>query len=168
MKAIILAMSGLLALANAAPHPSGYGYDNNFSGHQKPLTGSYSNCKVEWRTVNKAGYKEVIEEKPKTVYKPVCKYVYQTECTNVKVPYTDYVTECEEGYEDKCEEQWVCRDDPKPESLKYCKNKQWEATDECVKIKVDHCKDVQKNILQVSNMIRDFRYFLTRIYACNK
>ena len=78
-------MSGLLALANAAPHPSGYGYDNNFSGHQKPLTGSYSNCKVEWRTVNKAGYKEVIEEKPKTVYKPVCKYVYQTECTKVKV-----------------------------------------------------------------------------------
>jgi len=85
MKAIILAMSGLLALANAAPHPSGYGYDNNFSGHQKPLTGSYSNCKVEWRTVNKAGYKEVIEEKPKTVYVNVCKYVYQTECKNVKV-----------------------------------------------------------------------------------
>ena len=63
---------------------------------------------------------------------------------HLKVPYTDYITECEEGYEDKCEEQWVCRDDPKPESLKYCKNKQWEATDECVKIKVDHCKDVQK------------------------
>ena len=78
-------MSGLLALANAAPHPSGYGYDNNFSGHQKPLTGSYSNCKVEWRTVNKAGYKEVIEEKEKIVYEKVCKYVYQTECYNVKV-----------------------------------------------------------------------------------
>ena len=63
---------------------------------------------------------------------------------HLKVPYTDYVTECEEGYEEPCEEQWVCRDDPKPESLKYCKNKQWEATDECVKIKVDNCKDVQK------------------------
>merc|ERR1711903_170391 len=84
------------------------------------------------------------EEKEKIVYENVCKYVYQTECKIVKVPYTDYVTECEEGYEDKCVEQWVCRDDPKPESLKYCKNKQWEATDECVKIKVDHCKDVQK------------------------
>ena len=45
-------MSGLLALANAAPHPE-YGYDNNFSGNKKPLTRSYSSCKVEWRTVKK-------------------------------------------------------------------------------------------------------------------
>ena len=84
MKAIILAMSGLLALANAAPHPE-YGYDNNFSGNEKPLTGSYSSCKVEWRTVKKAGYKEVIEQKEKIVYETVCKYVYQTECKDVKV-----------------------------------------------------------------------------------
>jgi hypothetical protein len=84
MKAIFLAMSGLLALAKAAPHPQ-YGYDNNFSGHEKPLTGSYSSCKVEWRTVKKAGYKEVIEEKPKTVCENVCKYVYQTTCKNIKV-----------------------------------------------------------------------------------
>ena len=26
------------------------------------LTGSYSSCKVGWRTAKKAGYKEVIEE----------------------------------------------------------------------------------------------------------
>ena len=77
-------MSGLLALANAAPHPE-YGYDNNFTGDKKPLTGSYSNCKVEWRTVKKAGYKEIIEEKEKIIYENVCKYVYQTECINVKV-----------------------------------------------------------------------------------
>ena len=84
MKAIILAMSGLLALANAAPHPE-YGYDNNFTGDKKPLTGSYSSCKIEWRTVKKAGYKEIIEEKEKIIYEDVCKYVYQTECINVKV-----------------------------------------------------------------------------------
>ena len=75
-------MFGLLALTNAAPQ---YGYSNNFSGSKKPLTGSYSNCKVEWRTVKKAGYKEVIEEKPKTVCKNVCKYVYQTTCKKIKV-----------------------------------------------------------------------------------
>jgi len=84
MKAIILAMSGLLALANAAPHPE-YGYDNNFSGSEKPLTGSYSNCKVEWRPVKKLGYKEVIEQIEKTIYVNVCKDVYQTECKKVKV-----------------------------------------------------------------------------------
>merc|ERR1712181_68143 len=61
------------------------------------------------------GYKEVIEEKPKTEYVPVCKYVYQTKCTKVKVPYTDYVTECEEGYEEKCDTKKVekCEDVPK-------------------------------------------------------
>merc|ERR1712086_728009 len=80
MKASILAMFGLLALANAAPQ---YGYANNFSGSKKPLTGSYSNCKVEWRTVKKAVYEEVIYEE--TVYVNVCKTVYQTECKNVKV-----------------------------------------------------------------------------------
>ena len=75
-------MFGLLALANAAPQ---YGYANNFSGSKKPLTGSYSKCKVEWRTVKKAGYEEVTEYKEKTVYENVCKYVDQTECKNVKV-----------------------------------------------------------------------------------
>ena len=69
MKAIILAMSGLLALANAAPHP-----DN-----------SYSNCKVEYRPVKKTGYEEVIEQKEKIIYINVCEDVYQTECINVKV-----------------------------------------------------------------------------------
>ena len=69
MKAIILAMSGLLALANAAPHP-----DN-----------SYSNCKVEYKTVKKAGYEEIIEQKEKIEYINVCNDVYQTECKNVKV-----------------------------------------------------------------------------------
>jgi len=82
MKAFILAMFGLLALANAAPQ---YGHINYFTGSKKPLRGSYSNCKVEWRTVNKAGYKEVTEYKERTVYDDVCKYVYQTECKNVKV-----------------------------------------------------------------------------------
>ena len=82
MKAFILALFGLLALANAAPQ---YGHDNNFTGSKKPLRGSYSSCKVEWRTVKKAGYKEVTKYKEKTVYENVCKYVYQTECKNVKV-----------------------------------------------------------------------------------
>ena len=77
MKASILAMFGLLALADAAPQ---YGYANNFSGSKKPLKGSYSNCKVEWRTVKKAGYEEIVEYKDKTVYVNVCKTVYQTEC----------------------------------------------------------------------------------------
>ena len=82
MKASILAMFGLLALANAAPQ---YGYSNNFSGSKKPLTGSYSNCNVEWRTVKKAGYEEKTEYIEKTVYVNVCKDVYQTECKKVKV-----------------------------------------------------------------------------------
>ena len=75
-------MFGLLALANAAPD---YGYNNYFSGSTKPLTGSYSSCRVEWRSVKKAGYKEVTEYKEKTVYENVCKYVYETECKYVKV-----------------------------------------------------------------------------------
>merc|ERR1711894_466988 len=58
-------MFGLLALANAWPQ---YGYNNYFSGSKKPLGGSYSSCKVEWRSVKKAGYKEVTEYKDKTVY----------------------------------------------------------------------------------------------------
>ena len=82
MKASILAMFGLLALTKAAPQ---YGYSNTFSGSKKPLTGSYSNCNVEWRTVKKAGYEEVTEYKEKTVYINVCKNVYQTECKNVPV-----------------------------------------------------------------------------------
>jgi len=82
MKAFILALFGLLALANAAPQ---YGHDNYFTGSKKPLRESYSSCKVEWRTVKKAGYKEVTEYKENTVYINVCKTVYQTECKNVKV-----------------------------------------------------------------------------------
>ena len=82
MKAFISVLFGFLALANAAPQ---YGHNNYFTGSKKPLRGSYSNCKVEWRTVNKAGYKEVTEYKERTVYETVCKYVYQTECKNVKV-----------------------------------------------------------------------------------
>merc|ERR1712216_950279 len=91
MKASILAMFGLLALANAAPQ---YGYTNTFSGSKKPLTGSYSNCRVEWKTVKKAVYEEVTEYKEKTVYINICRDVYQTECKNVKVPKEVYVTEC--------------------------------------------------------------------------
>ena len=82
MKASILAMFGLLALADAATQ---YGYANDFSRSKKPLKGSYSNCKVEWRTVKKAGYEEIVEYKDKTVYVNVCKTVYQTECKNAKV-----------------------------------------------------------------------------------
>jgi hypothetical protein len=82
MKASFLAMFGLLALANAAPQ---YGHNNYFTGSKKPLRGSYSNCKVEWRTVNKAGYKEVTEYKEKTIYQLLCKDFYQTECKNIKV-----------------------------------------------------------------------------------
>ena len=82
MKAFISVLFGFLALANAAPQ---YGYSNSFSGSKKPLTGSYSNCNVEWRTVKKAGYEEVTEYKEKTVYINVCKNVYQTECRTVKV-----------------------------------------------------------------------------------
>ena len=82
MKAFILALFGFLASTTAAPP---YGYDNYFTGYKKPLRGSYSNCKVEWRTVNKAGYKEVTEYKENIVYENVCRYVYQTECQNVKV-----------------------------------------------------------------------------------
>merc|ERR1711885_34707 len=67
----------------------------------------------EWRTVKKAGYKEV------TTY------------------------EEEIGYENKCEEQWVCLDYPKPDSLKNCYNKKWEPTGDCKSIHVDQCKDVK-------------------------
>merc|ERR1712203_596830 len=143
MKASILAMFGLLALTNAAPQ---YGYSNNFSGSKKPLTGSYSNCKVEWKTVKKAGYEEVTEYN--TVYVNVCKTVYQTECKKVKVPKTVYVTECKEDVENKCTEQWVCLDYPKPASLKQCKNKKWQPTGDCKDIYVEHCKDVQKTIYE--------------------
>merc|ERR1712179_504173 len=120
MKASFLAMFGLLALANAAPQ---YGYSNNFSGSKKPLTGSYSNCNVEWRTVKKAGYEEKTEYIEKTVYVNVCKDVYQTECKKVKVPKEVYVNECN--------------------------NKKWQPTGEdCKKIYVDNCKDVPKTIYE--------------------
>ena len=90
MKNLILAMFGLLALANAAPQ---YGHDNYFTGSKKPLRGSYSRCKVEWRSVKKAGYKEVTEYKNTVVYENECKYVYQNECKNVKVMYTTLLTQ---------------------------------------------------------------------------
>ena len=72
MKTLALAMFGLLALANAAPQ---YGHNNYFTGAKKPLRASYSNCKVEWRSVKKAGYKETTEYKT----------TYETSCKNVKV-----------------------------------------------------------------------------------
>merc|ERR1740129_632216 len=106
--ASILAMFGLLALANAAPQ---YGYSNNFSGSKK-----------------------------NTVYETVCKTVYQTECKPVKVPKTVYVTECKEEAENRCTEQWICLDYPKPASLKQCKNKKWQPTGDCKDIYVKHCK----------------------------
>jgi len=145
MKISILAMFGLLALANAAPQ---YGYANNFSGSKKPLTGSYSNCKVEWRTVKKAGYEEVTEYKEKIVYINICRTVYQTECKNVKVPKEVYVTECNTVGTDVCTDQWVCLDYPKPASLKQCNNKKWQPTGDCKKIYIDHCEDVQKTIYE--------------------
>merc|ERR1712203_512330 len=126
MKAFISVFFGLLALADAAPQ---YGHNNYFTGSKKPLRGSYSNCKVEWRTVNKAGYKEVTEYKENTVYENVCKYVYQTECKNVKVPKTVYVTECKKDVENKCTEQ--------------CTNKKWQPTGDCKDIYVEHREDVQ-------------------------
>ena len=82
MNSFTFAMFGLLALANAAPD---YGYNNYFSGSTKPLRGSYSSCKVEWRSVKKAGYKEVTEYKNIIVYVNECNYVYETSCTDVKV-----------------------------------------------------------------------------------
>merc|ERR1712008_594442 len=112
------------------------------------LTGSYSNCKVEWRTWEKAGYEEVTEYKENTVYINVCKTVYQTECKNVKVPKEVYVTECTEVGTDVCTDQWVCLDYPKPASLKQCNNKKWQPTGDCKKIYVDDCKDVQKTIYE--------------------
>jgi len=140
MKAFISVLFGFLALANAAPQ---YGHNNYFTGSKKPLRGSYSNCKVEWRTVKKAGYKEVTEYKEKTVYDDVCKYVYQTECKNVKVPKTVYVTECKKDVENKCTEQWICLD---PAS--GCKNRKWQPTGDCKDIYVEHCNDVQKTIYE--------------------
>jgi len=145
MKASILAMFGLLALANAAPQ---YGYSNNFSGSKKPLTGSYSNCNVEWRTVKKAGYEEVTEYKEKTVYINICKNVYQTECKIVKVPKEVYVTECNTIGQKACTDQWVCLDYPKPASLKQCKNKKWQPTGDCKQIYVDNCEDAPKTIYE--------------------
>ena len=88
MNSFTFAMFSLLALANAWPQ---YGYNNYFSGNKKPLSGSYSSCRVEWRSVKKAGYKEVTEYKEKTVYENVCKYVYETECKYVKVCSMTYI-----------------------------------------------------------------------------
>jgi len=143
MKTLVLAMFGLLALANAAPQ---YGHDNYFTGSKKPLRGSYSNCKVEWRSVKKAGYKETTEYKNTVVYKTECNYVYETECENVKVPYQESVTECSTGTENKCTDQWVCLDYNKPASLKDCQNKKWQPTGDCKDIYVDNCKDVTKTL----------------------
>jgi len=143
MKTLVLAMFGLLALANAAPQ---YGHNNYFTGSNKPLRGSYSRCKVEWRSVKKAGYKEVTEYKNTVVYETECKYVYETSCKNVKVPYQEYVTECTTDQVDKCTDQWVCLDYPKPASLKQCNNKKWQPTGDCKSIYVDNCKDVPKTL----------------------
>merc|ERR1719367_1478530 len=107
MNTFTFALLAMAAVASAAPQ---YGHSNYFSGYKKPLSKpQYKKCKVVWKTVNKAGYKEVKEEK--------CDYV-----TN-KVPVQDTKTVCEAGYEKKCENQWVCLDYPKQENLDYCQNK---------------------------------------------
>ena len=126
MNTFSFALLAMAAVASAAPQ---YGHSNYFSGYKKPLQGSYQKCKVVWKTVNKAGYKEVKEEKCETVY--------------VKKAYEDTKTECTAGYEKKCENQWVCLDYPKQENLDYCQNKKWQPTNEgCKSIHVDKCQDV--------------------------
>merc|ERR1711988_170968 len=51
----------MATVASAAPQ---YGHSNYFSGYKKPLQKpEYKRCKVVWKEVNKAGYKEVKEEK---------------------------------------------------------------------------------------------------------
>jgi len=126
MKTLSLALLAMATVASAAPQ---YGHSNYFSGYKKPLQKpQYKRCKVVWKEVNKAGYKEVKEEK--------CDYV-----TN-KVPVQDTKTVCEAGYEKKCENQWVCLDYPKQENLDYCQNKKWQPTNEgCKSIHVDKCRD---------------------------
>ena len=86
MNSFTFALLAMAAVASAAPQ---YGHSNYFSGYKKPLQGSYSQCKIVWKTVNKAGYKEVNEEK----------------CEYVKVPVQDTKTECNAGYEKKCENE---------------------------------------------------------------
>merc|ERR1712179_101312 len=90
MNTFSFALLAMAAVASAAPQ---YGHSNYFSGYKKPLQGSYSKCKIIWKTVNKAGYKEVNEQ---------CK----------KVAVQDTKTECNAGYEKKCENEWVCLDYP--------------------------------------------------------
>merc|ERR1711976_370897 len=76
MKTLSLALLAMATVASAAPQ---YGHSNYFSGYKKPLQKpQYKRCKVVWKEVNKAGYKEVKEEK--------CDYV-----TN-KVPVQDTKT----------------------------------------------------------------------------
>ena len=124
MNTFSFALLAMAAVASAAPQ---YGHSNYFSGYKKPLQGSYQKCKVVWKTVNKAGYKEVNEEK----------------CEYVKVPVQDTKTECNAGYEKKCENEWVCLDYPKQENLDYCQNKKWQPTNNgCKSIHVDQCRDV--------------------------
>ena len=67
---------------------------------------------------------------------------------HLQVPKTVYVTECTEDVENKCTEQWICLDYPKPASLKQCKNKKWQPTGDCKDIYVEKCKDVQKQIYE--------------------
>ena len=66
-----------------------------------------------------------------------------TKYFHFQVPYEDYKTECKDGYDYKCEEQWVCLDYPKPASLKYCHNKKWQSTGDCKNLHVENCKDVK-------------------------
>merc|ERR1712080_238036 len=116
-----------VAVASAAPQYGGYGHKNYFTGSKKPLRGQYSRCKVIWKEVNKPGYEERYEEK----------------CEYVKVPVQDTKTECESGYEKRCENEWVCLDYPKQENLDYCQNKKWQPTNQgCKNLHTENCRDV--------------------------
>jgi len=103
---------------------------------KEPLQKSqYQKCKVVWKTINKAGYKEVKEEKCETIY--------------VKKAYKDTKTECTPSYKEICESRWVCLDYPKQENLDYCQNKKWQETEDgCKSIHVDVCKDVPITIYE--------------------
>jgi len=103
---------------------------------KEPLQKSqYQKCKVVWKTINKAGYKEVKEEKCETIY--------------VKKAYKDTKTECTPSYKEICESRWVCLDYPKQENLDNCQNKKWQETEDgCKSIHVDVCKDVPITIYE--------------------
>merc|ERR1719415_403677 len=125
MNTLTFSLLAMVAVASAAPQYGGYGHKNYFSGSKKPLQGRYQKCKVIWKEVNKPGYEER----------------YENKCE--QVPVQDYKTECESGYEKRCENEWVCLDYPKQDNLDYCQNKKWQPTTEnCKYFKEDQCEDV--------------------------